>query len=343
MTVSLEYLMSAMLPLVESEMKDVLRAHPDESSGLFYQMMHYHMGWLDENLTSTQGNGGKRIRPVLSLLCASASGAAWQSAIPAAAAIELLHNFTLIHDDIQDASPTRRGRPTLWKLWGMAQAINSGDCMFALAHTALYGLQDRDVPSNTVVRAAKRFDDTCLALTLGQHRDMNFESQMDVSVEDYVQMIGGKTAALLALCGELGSLVGGAEDETVAHYTEFCRNLGLAFQIKDDILGIWGDESAIGKSAATDIETRKKTLPVLYGLARSAELKELYTTTPVNDDTFVTRVVLLLNELGALEYAQDDAERYSRKALEHLNAAGPLGEAAEALHELASHLLARQH
>ncbi|HZD09765.1 MAG TPA: polyprenyl synthetase family protein [Candidatus Binatia bacterium] len=341
MSDELKQMMDEMLPQVEQEMKTVLCAHQPGSTDLFYQMLHYHMGWLDEALHPTESNGGKRIRPVLTLLSASATGADWRRAIPVAAAIELLHNFTLIHDDIQDASPTRRGRPTIWKIWGIPQAINSGDCLFALSHAALYRLRERGIHPQIVVRAAGRFDDTCLALTLGQHHDMNFESQMAVSVDDYLSMIGGKTAALLALCGELGSLVAGADEGTVANFAAFARNLGLAFQIKDDILGIWGDEAAIGKSAATDIATRKKTLPVLFGLAQSKELKRLYAM-PDNHETFVSDVVQLLDACGALEFAQAQAKIYSQAALKHLDAGAPQGEAAEALHQLAARLLYRE-
>lgn len=342
MTEILANLMDDMLPLVEAEMKEVLCAGPDGSSALFYQMMHYHMGWLDGDLQPAESNGGKRIRPLLTLLCAAAVSGSWRQAIPAAAAIELLHNFTLVHDDIQDASPTRRGRPTVWKLWGIPQAINCGDCMFALAHSALYRLQQHGVDSGIIVRAAEQFDATCFALTLGQHRDMNFETQLSVSEAEYMQMIGGKTAALLALCGELGSLVGGADESTITHYTEFCRNLGLAFQIKDDILGIWGNEEEIGKSAATDIETRKKSLPVLYGLARSDDLRRLYAS-PTNSTDFVTTVVDELTAVGALEFAHIEASRYSEQAQDHLHSANPEGEAGRALHRLADQLLSRKY
>lgn len=338
----LKTMMAEMLQHVEQEMRTVLRADEENASRLFFQMMHYHMGWLDESLRPVKGNGGKRIRPVLTLLCAAGSGAPWRRALPAAAAIELLHNFTLVHDDIQDASPTRRGRPTVWQLWGIPQAINCGDSMFALSHTALYRLEQQGVDADIIVRASRRFDDTCMALTLGQHRDMNFETQLSVSEDEYMQMIGGKTAALLALCGELGSLIGGADDERVNHYTEFCRNLGLAFQIKDDVLGIWGDEEEIGKSAATDIATRKKTLPVLHGLARSKKLRSLYAAENGDDDQFVGEVVSILDDIGAHEFSQAEAARYSQRALDHLEAAAPEGDAATALRQLAGQLLNRK-
>ena len=335
-------LSTEMLAAVEQEMRVVLRATSDEAPDLFYGMMHYHMGWVDDSLQSGEQNSGKRIRPILCLLACAAAGGDWRQAVPAAAAIELLHNFTLIHDDIQDSSPTRRGRPTVWKLWGIPQAINVGDCMFALSHSALYRLEEQQVDPAIVVQAARRFDETCLALTRGQYLDMDFEKREEVVVDEYIEMIGGKTAALLALCGELGALVAGANDNVVQHYASFARDLGLSFQVKDDILGIWGNEDAIGKSAATDIETRKKTLPVLYGLARNAELRSLYTQ-PENGPHFVTRVVELLDESGAKSYANGRASDYSESAMEHLEAAGPQGEAATALNELAEILLLREH
>ena len=171
-------------------------------------MMHYHMGWADADLNAVVVKSGKRIRPLSCLISTEAAGGSWEQALPAAAAIELLHNFSLIHDDIEDASPTRRGRDTVWKIWGIEQAINSGDSMFALAHLSMNYLLDRDVDATTVVQALRRFDETCLpSLTQGQHADMDFETRSEVSVDEYVKMITGKTAVLLALCTELGALI----------------------------------------------------------------------------------------------------------------------------------------
>lgn len=341
-TRTFETLVAEMVPAVEAEMRAILQPGSDTvgGAGELYGMMQYHMGWLDAGLQPVSAATGKRIRPVLCLLSCGAAGGDWQQAIPAAAAVELLHNFTLIHDDIQDGSPTRRGRDTVWQIWGVPQAINAGDAMFALAHRALYRLAERGVEPAIVVEAARRFDDTCLVLTEGQYHDMRFESRDEVQVDEYLSMIGGKTAALLALCSELGALIAGAGRETVSHYAAFARDLGLAFQVRDDILGIWGDEAAIGKSAATDVETRKKTLPVLYGLAQSQALRDLYGRKE-NGDNFVAEVVALLDEAGARDYAQQEAARYSSSALHHLEASGADGENGRALLELANRLLRR--
>ena len=343
MTQEFNTLAAEYLPAIEAEMRSVLRAS-DQTTGAsdpFYGMIHYHMGWADTGFNPVTIKSGKRIRPLLCLLACAAAGGDWRQALPAAAAIEIIHNFSLVHDDIQDNSPTRRGRATLWTIWGQPQAINTGDAMFAMAHLALGRLTDRGVPAGTVVHALRRFDEMCVDLTRGQYTDMSFETRdSNVTVDEYLAMITGKTAVLLSLCAELGALVAGADETRAGHFAKFGRDLGLAFQIQDDILGIWGDEDITGKSAATDIVTRKKTLPILYGLAKSETLRELY-----DDDNgegeFVHRVVKALDEIGARQYAVDEAERYSNGALTSLSAAQPGGPAAAALHQLTDILLQR--
>ncbi|MFQ5437044.1 MAG: polyprenyl synthetase family protein [Anaerolineae bacterium] len=305
-------------------------------------MMHYHMGWTDAALNPAVVKSGKRIRPLACLISTAAAGGQWQQALPAAAAIELLHNFSLIHDDIEDNSPTRRGRETVWKIWGVEQAINSGDAMFALAHLAMNNLIEREVDARIVVQALRRFDETCVRLTQGQHADIDFEAQDRVAVDEYVTMITGKTAVLLALCSELGALIAQTSPKIVQHYHEFGLALGLAFQIIDDILGIWGDETLTGKSTSTDILTRKKTLPVLYGLSQSQELQALYQN-EAPDTTFITKVVNLLDDHGAYDFAKQEALAYSQRALTHLEAIQPQGPAGEALFDLANMLLKRNY
>lgn len=329
-----------MIPAVEREMEDVSGLQI-KAGDPFYGLMHYHMGWVDKSFDPAVSSSGKRIRPLLCMLCASSAGGNWDQAVPGAASIELLHNFTLIHDDIQDASPTRRGRPTLWQIWGANLAINSGDAMFALAHIAMSRLIDRGVSPKVVVRAIRRLDETCIDLTIGQHADMTFEERAVVSVDEYLAMINGKTAALLAFSTELGGLVAGCEENVVDHYAAFGRDLGMAFQVRDDILGIWGEESLIGKSAATDIATRKKSLPVLYGLSKSDTLQQLYTSNE-SGEVFVERVVSILDGIGAREFCEYYEEQYAGSALSHLEASQASGAASTALQQLTGTLLNRQ-
>ena len=331
--------MGEMRTAVQKEMRHVLQGDSHPPVDHLHGMMQYHMGWLDADFEPVTAKSGKHIRPLLVLLTAVSAGGDWRQAVPAAAAVELLHNFSLIHDDIEDSSPTRRGRETLWHIWGIPLAINAGDAMFAVAHLALNRLMTTGVPAEIVVQALRRFDETCLELTQGQQADMQFETRAKVTVEEYLAMIRGKTSVLLALCAELGALITGRPAETVAHYAQFGLNLGLAFQVLDDILGIWGDEALIGKSATSDIETRKKTLPVLYGLSQSAALRQLYAE-PANGVDFVTQVVAKLDEVDAQPFAVERANHYSELALSHL---GKTGGNTAVLESLTNQLLSRQH
>jgi geranylgeranyl pyrophosphate synthase len=179
-----------------------------------------------------------------------------------------VHNFSLVHDDIQDNSDKRRGRPTLWTKWGMPQAINTGDGLFVLSNLAVSDLAENYL-ADTALRAARALHETCLDLTRGQYMDISYEDRLDLDEDDYWPMITGKTAALLAGCCQMGAILGGAAPASEAAYRDFGLALGLAFQVQDDILGIWGDEAVTGKSAASDLLEGKKSLPVLYGLGKN--------------------------------------------------------------------------
>lgn len=326
------------LPELDSTLRRVVARIP---AGVpdFGVMIRYALGWVDENDQPFNQPTGKRIRPILLLLCAEAAGGGWRTALPAAAAVELLHNFSLIHDDIQDNSPTRHKRPTVWKIWGRANAINAGDALFALAYCALEELAGA-LPLQTIFRIGNIFNATSLELTRGQHLDMRFESQPIVSVDEYVSMISGKSAALIAASAEIGALIGGQDEQTASQYAAFGLNLGIAFQIHDDLLGIWGDPEITGKSAATDILSRKKSLPVLYGLGHSEDLAALYRRETFTEAD-VQEAVSILNKLGVFEYTQKQEEKYYHQALDSLNRASPQGTAAERLFKLVDNLFKR--
>ncbi|HEX2979271.1 MAG TPA: polyprenyl synthetase family protein, partial [Anaerolineaceae bacterium] len=238
-----------MRPAVEDELHRVVDAvfaiQPE-----LHSMLAYHLGWEGDGAGSQAQ--GKRIRPLLVLLATNAAGGEWESALPAAAAVELIHNFSLIHDDIQDRSPLRHGRPTVWVRWGAAQAINAGDVMFTLAHLALFRLASALAPA-AVLDAARVLDQACMNLTEGQYLDLSYEKRLDLAERDYWPMVGGKTAALLGCCVELGALVAGAEPAIRADFRQFGISLGLAVQAWDDWLGIWGDAALTGKSTESDL------------------------------------------------------------------------------------------
>lgn len=304
----------------------------------YARMLYYHLGWIDEGQPTLVA--GKRTRPTLTLLCAAASGGDWQNALPFAACVELIHNFSLVHDDIQDDSPLRRGRSTVWKLWGAPQAINAGDALFNYAHLALNRARQRNLESSIILDAFQLIHVACYQLTLGQHYDMSFEKRESVTVDEYLKMIEGKTASLIATSTELGALAGSASPDKRKSYREFGHHLGLAFQIRDDILGIWGDAALTGKSAATDITTRKKTLPVLYGLQHSQKLCSLYR--PESDGGgSVNDIVTELEKCGARAYAEEKEKHHADLAVSFLDSAKPQGEAGESLHEMTRQLLGR--
>jgi len=333
------------LPLIEAEMQRVIGPAQGVYAG-HYGMLRYHMGWVDPAMQPAVINSGKRIRPVVCLLACAAVGGAVEDALPAAAAVELLHNFSLIHDDVEDNSSTRRHRPTVWALWGVPQAINAGDAMFTLARLALHGVTGRGVVAATALEASAIFDRACLRLTEGQYLDMSFEDRQDVAVEEYVAMIEGKTAALLSASLELGALLGGADEGTRRSLAEFGRGLGLAFQMQDDILGIWGDETITGKSAASDILARKKSLPVVYALADAqvgAALRAAYSQ-PLAPAA-VPAVLELLAQAGSQAYTVQAAQAAHQSAMAALQASQVLVEgnpAGQALGQMGEMLLGRR-
>lgn len=321
-------------------MRDVVtsQASQPEDMGI---MLQYALGWVDEKGNPSNIPTGKRIRPMLLLLSAEASGGDWRSALPAAAAVELLHNFSLIHDDIQDDSPLRHNRPTLWKVWGEANAINIGDALFTMAYDSLERLS-HTISSESLILIWRIFNKTMLELTRGQHLDMRFEHQNTVSTDEYVSMISGKSAALISACAEIGALIGCGDQATAKNYADFGLNLGIAFQIRDDILGIWGDPHVTGKSAATDILSRKKSLPVLFGLSHSPELVQIYNRKEFHQAD-VDEAVATLNKLNAQDFTRESEESYYGSALNALESANPKGQASDWLMQLVNSLFARNY
>lgn len=331
------------LAAIDQEMRAATVLDRAEELAPYYGMMFYHLGWVDQNLSPRQQSSGKRVRPLLCLLSCEACGGDWHQALPAAAAVEIIHNFSLIHDDIEDKSLERRHRPTLWSLWGQAQAINAGDGLFVIGHLALHRLLARGVSADRAVRAFKLVDETALRLTEGQYLDLSFEDSETVGVEMYLDMIDRKTAALIGCSTYLGALLGTDEVEVAERYRLFGHHLGLAFQITDDILGIWGEGRATGKGVGEDIVNKKKSLPVIYALQRGEnELRKMYSRETLGSRD-VQRIVKRLEGLGARQYAEEMATRHWKLAVDTLETAGIQNQAQERLRELARFLIERQY
>lgn len=310
----------------------------------FYAMMEYHLGWRDEQLAPASSDPGKLLRPRLCLLACRAVGGDPQRALPVAAGIQLVHDFSLVHDDIEDDSATRRGRPTVWTLWGLPQGINTGDGMFVLAHLAVHRLREHGASAELALEVLRRFSSTILTICEGQFLDIGNEGNLATSEADYLAMIARKTAALIGTAAELGALVGGADEATARALAEFGMNLGLAFQIEDDVLGVWGDPEVTGKPFAADLVQRKLSLPVLHALAGApgrARLAEIYgrrQTAPGE----LRAMLDILDEAGARQYTERAAAGYHTAALAALDRARGDADTLNELRAIADGLLGRK-
>jgi geranylgeranyl diphosphate synthase type I len=301
-------------------------------------MLRYHLGWQDRDGNPVQGRRGKRLRPLLCLLACEATGGDWRSALPAAAAVELIHNFTLIHDDIEDDSAMRHGHPTVWHVWGLAQGVNAGDMLWGLARQCVYRLSERGLTPERALRVGQVLDDACLALCRGQYLDIASEGDRNLTEETYVSLVRGKTAALLSAALQSGALLGSAPPRLVEQIGIYGHHLGLAFQMTDDLLGIWGDSAVTGKSAASDLATHKMTLPVIHALAWERALGEHVLYDLLESDAsedMVSAMLAVLDRSGAREVVERRAAASSRDMQSAWDAMCLTGPAAEALSELA--------
>jgi geranylgeranyl diphosphate synthase type I len=319
-----------------TELNEYLRTTlPKSSPALLCRMMHYHLGWEDEQGRPLAEGAGKALRPTLCLWACQAMGGDWRTALPAAAALELVHNFSLVHDDIQDGDKERRHRPTVWSLWGQPQAINAGDSLLILGHLVMLRLEERGVAPAKVIEACRVLDEACLTMIKGQCLDIGFEGDQEVSVEAYLDMIAKKTGVLLGASLHLGALVAVDDEPTVSRFARCGYLLGLAFQIRDDILGVWGAADVIGKPVAADIRRRKKCLPVVYAMAvaqaeEREQLLRLYSQGAPSDEDVGT-VLQLLDSHRAYDYCQQMAQERIEQALAEL---APVDMEPTARHEL---------
>ena len=329
-----------------SELGEYLRsALPEGSPALLYRMMRYHLGWEDEQGRPLAGEAGKALRPTLCLWACQAVGGDWRTALPAAAALELVHNFSLVHDDIQDGDRERRHRPTAWSVWGEPQAINAGDSLLILGRLVTLRLGERGVAPARVIEACRVLDRACLTMIEGQCLDISFEDQREVSVEAYLDMIARKTGALLGASLHLGALVAVDDEPLVERFARCGQLLGLAFQIRDDILGVWGAADVTGKPVAADIRRRKKSLPVVYAMAAAEaaereQLLRLYSQGAPSEEE-VGIVLGLLDRHGAYDYCQQMAQERVEQALAELAPIDMDPTARRELEEVASFLLER--
>jgi geranylgeranyl diphosphate synthase, type I len=292
----------------------------------------YHAGWWDASGAST-GTTGKTVRPAFALACVRAAGGSVSSAVPAAVAVELVHDFSLLHDDVMDGDLTRRHQPAAWTVFGTGQAILVGDALLALAIEQL-----ADADAMGVLAAAVR--DLCV----GQSADVAFQDRSCVDVGECLAMVEGKTGALLGAACQLGAMAAGLSSSDASPYRVFGRELGVAFQLVDDLLGIWGDPAVTGKPAGNDLIARKKSLPVVFALCSDTpagrELASVYGLD--GGDLDAGYAAGLVEVAGGRAWAQSEADRRTAAALRALAAAAPTPGGAADLHTLAALITRRE-
>lgn len=312
--------------LLEAEIDRALVAL-EGTAPLMLTMARYHLGITDPSGRPTtpdvrQAVQGKRIRPLLAMYSAEAVGGRAEDAAPVAAGIELLHNFTLVHDDIQDRSPNRRYRPTVWRIWGNAQAINAGDALYAAAHLAILRANQTAASAPVVLHLMEALNKATIDIVRGQVHDLENEGRPDVTPQDYLTMIAGKTAAIVRYSAWAGAIIGGAPDAVADKLGEVGEAIGMGFQLRDDMLGIWSPATVTGKDAADDIRRRKQSLPILILRARASEedaerLNALFAQDEIGPDG-VLEVLALLTKYDVEESmaAQvEDAHTRAKMAL----------------------------
>ncbi|MEU9989824.1 family 2 encapsulin nanocompartment cargo protein polyprenyl transferase [Streptomyces sp. NPDC048045] len=339
---------AALLERTRTLVDPELRAAVESLPGPIRRIALYHFGWEHADGTPAAGNAGKAIRPALVLAAAAALGgpAARVAAVRAATAVELVHNFTLLHDDVMDRDTSRRHRPTAWTVFGVPDAILAGDALQALALRLL-----AEDPHPASAAAAARLADCVVELCAGQHTDTAMEQRApgEVTLDEVLAMAEAKTGALLGCACALGALYAGVGEDDVAALDGFGRQAGLAFQLIDDVIGIWGDPQRTGKPAGADLAVRKKSLPVVAALASgtpaAAELAAMYgkpyLAGEAGDGGEIARTALAVEQAGGRDWAQAEAADRMSRAVQELTRAVPVPEAAGGLLALAEYVTRR--
>jgi geranylgeranyl diphosphate synthase type I len=315
---------------VVPELRASVRKLPDP----LRRVAGYHFGWLDAGGRSAVSSAGKLIRPALTLSSARAVDGASRDALPAGVAVELVHNFSLLHDDVMDNDQLRHHRPTVWAVFGVPAAVLAGDALWALALRVL-----GDCGHPAADDGVRELSVALSELTAGQCADMDFERRSDVALGECLSMVAGKTGALLGCACALGAMFGGGSAEQVECLRQFGRRVGMAFQFVDDMLGIWGDPAVTGKPARSDLASRKNSLPVVFALssmtAAGRELAELYQVDRPLTPPELERAATLVDATGGQDWARQEAERHVSEALDCLRTAAPDPGAAAELAALA--------
>ena len=336
-----------MLRRYRPQIGDGLRSRLSRPEPAVYDMLRYYLGWVDQCGKRWDASEGKSLRPTLCLFACEATGGTSASAIPAAVALEFIHNFSLIHDDIQDRDETRHHRQTLWAVWGIPKALVAGNVLRVVADRCLVDLEEQGLDIDTVLGTVELLTEAYLEMIEGQYLDLAYEGRPDIGMDDYFEMISRKTGALIRCAMNLGAFIGSRDSATVGAFRTCGRSLGYVFQITDDALGVWGQEESTGKPVGADIRRKKNSFPVVYAMSRAEgvekrALLDIYAKDCVSDAD-VSVVLDVMERTHAREQAMSLAEEHRDRALTALAEVEMSSGARRDLEELGAFLLVRQH
>jgi geranylgeranyl diphosphate synthase type I len=305
---------------LEAELREILSSR----QGFLYDLLRYHLGWTDQNGQKIDNPLPLRFQPALALLVCEALGGNFHPALPVAAAVELVYNFTLVHGEVQAGRVDAQERPSIWWVWGPAQAINAGDGLHALGRAAVMRLSQHSVPADRVLKAVETLDRACLTLCEGQFQDLTFRDQLMVTSHDYYDMIQRKSGALAGCSAGLGALASGAEDDVWRQFQEAGAKLGMAWQISQDIADFWGERG--DGVTPSNVLNKKKSLPIIYALERAStsakrELGNIYMKRVLEPDD-VGRIIAVLEESEARQHAESEAQRLVEQSTDTLRNLG---------------------
>ena len=299
-------------------MDEELREVFDSKQGFLYDVLRYHLGWVDQQGQPQPGSASLHFQAAVAMAACEALSGDFNNARPAAASVELVYNFTLVHGDVQAGRGDAGDRPSIWWVWGPAQAINAGDGLHALGRTTIMRLAQRQVPAERVLQAVQALDQACLTLCEGQYMDLEFQDQMLVSSAAYLDMVGRKTGALTGWAAETGALAAGADERTLGHFREFGHHMGIAWQIARDIGDLWGERG--DGMTPSNVLNKKKSLPLVHTLENASvgvkrELGGIYMKRVLQPED-ISRVISILDEADARSAAATKAREFVDGALD---------------------------
>ena len=338
--------MPAMFAEYRAEIGVALR-HALSDEGAVYDMLRYYMGWADTQGNPTVAMEGKYLRPTLCLFACEAVGGSREQAMPAAAALELIHNFSLVHDDIQDEDATRHNRKTLWAVWGIPKSLVAGNTLRIVADSALDGLRSSGVSFSRALPVFDQLTHAYLEMIEGQYLDISMEGRNEVALNQYLDMIARKTGALIRCALTMGALVGASDESAATAFRQSGKAMGFIFQVRDDILGVWGDEESTGKPVGADIRRKKNSFPVVYAMseAQGADKRRLLAIYDKDEpnDADVEDVLHIMDALNVRGHAHELAVEHGEIALDALSAVEMREQARRDYENLVDFLLYREH